>query len=195
MTSPHRAVASPAIAPTPRPRLVLVSPRRTAIGRLPFVIVVGTILVTGLVAVLVLHMFAAQYAFRGTAMQARLNGLTNQVQQEQGAVERDSSPIALQRNAATLGMLPSTVTHIHRTSSGRVIGLATAVAPPVVVAPVTTTTSTKTAKSTKTTTKTTTSTKTGKPANAATATKTVTTTTSGTSGKHHHSHGTQAPQQ
>jgi hypothetical protein len=160
---------------------------------------VGSILVTGLVAVLVLHMFAAQYAFRATALQAHLNGLTNQVQAEQLAVESDSSPTALRNRAAGFGMLPATVSNVHLKSNGRAVETLTAQAPPVVVAPVTTTptASPKATKSTKTgtTAKAGTTAKSGTAGKTGTATRTGTTTTSGTSGKHHHSHGTQAPQQ
>jgi hypothetical protein len=118
------------------------------------------------------------------------------------AVESDSSPTALRHGAAALGMMPATVSNVHLNRNGRPVETLTAQAPPVVVAPVTTTptASTKPVKSTKTG-KPTTSTKSGTAAKAGTtgktgtAAQTGTTGTSGTSGKHHHPHGTQAPQQ
>jgi hypothetical protein len=161
----------------PRPRLVLVSRRRTTAGRLPFAILVGGVLVMGLIGVLLLHMVAAQDGFRATALTQRLNALTIQEQALRQAVELDSSPSKLRQNAANLGMVPTSVGSYRQLNDGRAIGTQTPVyvappAPPV----------TKTAKSTKTT-------KTIKPTTAATTptktvttTKTTTTTTAGKAG-------------
>jgi hypothetical protein len=98
---------------------------------LPFVIVVGAVLVGGLVSVLLLHTLAAQYAFRITGMQSRLTTLTDEAQQQSQVVAADSSPIALQHRAAALGMVPTSITAFHR----RVDGRAVAVQTPVYVAP------------------------------------------------------------
>lgn len=221
--APLRQAAPARPLPTPRsqpahhrPRLVLVSQRRSPVGRLPFIMLVGTILVVGLVAVLVLHMFAAQYSFRAAALQQRLTALTNQKQQMQQVVDRDSSPTALQGLAAADGMLASTLSGIHRTRDGRVVGLLTPVYPPAPVVPATKTTSagkstgksvatskagskagakatsTSTGKAGSTAKAGTTST-TGAATTSGTTTKSGTTSKSGTSGKHHHSHGGGTP--
>lgn len=120
-----------------KPRLVLVAPQRTTAGRLPFLILVGTVLAGGLVAVLLLHMMAAQDAFRVTGLQQRLAILTDQEQQEAQLVAADSSPTALQARAVALGMVPTTITKFHRRAGGRAVGVQTPVyvPPPVVASP------------------------------------------------------------
>jgi hypothetical protein len=99
---------------------------------LPFVILVGSVLVGGLVAVLLLHMAAAQDAFRITGLQQRLASLTDQEQQESQLVAADSAPSALQARAVALGMEPTKITSFHRRPDGRALGVATPyyVAPP-----------------------------------------------------------------
>jgi hypothetical protein len=136
-------------ASLPRPRLVLVAPHRTTAGRLPFLIVVGTVLVGGLVAVLLLHMVAAQDAFRVTGLQQRLAVLTDTEQQEAQLVAADSSPTALQARAVALGMVPSAITKFHRRAGGRAVAVQSPVyvpppAPPVSPKPSTKATATTT---------------------------------------------------
>lgn len=123
---------APRARPTlPRPRLVLVSAHRSTAGRVPFLIVVGALMVSGLVSVLMLHTVAAQDAFRVTDLQQRLATLSDQEQQEAQLVADDSSPTALATRAAALGMVPTTVTKFRRLPNGRTIG----VQKPVYVAP------------------------------------------------------------
>jgi hypothetical protein len=145
MTAP--AVRLPARVPAPRtvpatrkpaaarPRLVLVSSRRQAAGRLPFLIVIGAVLVSGLVGVLFLHMLAAQDAYRATALQDRLATLNDQAQQLTNLVEADSSPHALQQRAARLGMVPTAISNFHRLHDGRAVGVQKPVLPPPPPAP------------------------------------------------------------
>jgi hypothetical protein len=115
----------------PRPRLVVVAPQRTTAGRLPFLILVGAVLVSGLVGVLLLHTIAAQDAFRVNSLQQRLATLTDQEQQEAQLVAADSSPSALESRAAALGMEPTIITAFHRRSDGRAVGIQN----PVYIAP------------------------------------------------------------
>jgi type II secretory pathway pseudopilin PulG len=122
---------------------VLVPSGRSSAGRLPFLIVVGAVLVVGLVAVLMLHMLAAQDAFRANNLQQRLALLTDQQQQVASAVEADSSPQTLRERAAALGMVPATVTGLHRLRDGRAVGQQTPVYTPPPAPPATTTTTTK----------------------------------------------------
>jgi type II secretory pathway pseudopilin PulG len=144
--APVRGPARPAPATAaPRPRLVLVSQRRSSAGRLPFFIVVGVIMVGGLIGVLLLHMMAAQDAFRATALQQRLQTLTDQEQQLSRAVDADSAPAALRRRAVALGMLPTTVTSIRQLRDGRAVGVRTAITPSPPPAPPATKTTTTTA--------------------------------------------------
>jgi cell division protein FtsB len=127
---------------SPRPRLVLVSQRGTTAGRLPFLVLIGALLIIGLVSVLLLHMFAAQDAFRATALQDQLNTLTASQQQLERTVELDSAPAALRARAAALGMVPTQVVAYHHLKDGRAIGVEEPIIAPV--APVTTTASTAT---------------------------------------------------
>jgi hypothetical protein len=124
--------SSPRKATTlPRPRLVVMAPQRTTAGRLPFVILVGAVLISGLVGVLLLHTIAAQDAFRVTSLQQRLATLTDQEQQAAELVAADSSPTALEARAVALGMEPTALTAFHRRSDGRAVGVQS----PVYVAP------------------------------------------------------------
>jgi hypothetical protein len=133
--APIRTAPNPKPAALARPRLVLVAPHRTTAGRLPFLILVGAVLTGGLVAVLMLHMVAAQDAFRVTGLQQRLATLTDAEQQEAQAVAADSSPAALQARAVALGMEPTAITKFRRRPDGRAVGLQTPyyVPPPVTV--------------------------------------------------------------
>jgi hypothetical protein len=143
-TTVERPVPGPSRLPSVRPRLVLVSSRRTTAGRLPFLIVVGGVLVLGLVAVLLLHTLAAQDAFRANAMQQRLSALTDRQQQLAGVVDADSAPGALRARAAGLGMVPTAVDSYRRLHDGRTVGVQTpAYVPPP--APIVTHSSTPTA--------------------------------------------------
>jgi hypothetical protein len=124
-------VARAPVTPSPRPRLVPVVPARPSAGRLPFLVLVGALMVVGLVSVLLLHTVAAQYAFRITAQQQRLASLTDEEQQEAQLVAADSSPVALHARAIALGMVPSALTHLRPRAGGRAVGRAVPVyAPP-----------------------------------------------------------------
>lgn len=122
-TAPSRTTA--ASKPASRPRLVLISQRRITAGRLPFMILIGGILSIGLVSVLLLHMLAAQDAYRANTLQQRLQALTDQEQQLATAVDADASPSALRSRALALGMRPTTVTSLRPLKDGRAIGVQT----------------------------------------------------------------------
>ena len=165
-----------------RPRLVLVSQRKTTAGRLPFVILLGAVMVSGLVGVLLLHMFAAQDAFRVNTLQTHETALLEQEQQLAGVVDADSSPAALRAHAAALGMVATDVTKFHKLKDGRAIGVQAPVyVPPPVVAKATTTT-TKTAGS-KTTSKA--AAKTGPTATTGSSAKSTSSKSTGTSSASH----------
>jgi hypothetical protein len=134
----RRPTAAPPPAPTPDhtppaappPRLVVVSPRRSTASRLPFLILVGAIMVVGLVGVLLLHMLAAQDAYRASHLQNRLTNLTDAEQRLSRIVESDSAPAALRQRAKTLGMVPATISGFHKLRDGRTVGLQAPVQPP-----------------------------------------------------------------
>jgi type II secretory pathway pseudopilin PulG len=117
----RRALPRPASAGRSRPRLVLVAPAHR-VGRTPFLLLVGALLVVGLLMLVLLHTLAAQDAFRQTSLAQQLANLTDTEQQLQQQVEQDAAPAALQREARALGMVPSAVTSYRRLPDGRVIG-------------------------------------------------------------------------
>jgi hypothetical protein len=119
-----------------RPRLVLVAPNRSTAGRLPFALLIGAVLVTGLLTLLMLHTLAAQDGFTVTKLQDRQKALIDQEQSLEQTVQSDSSPASLRARATALGMVPSVVNSYHRMRDGRAIGLETPVIP--APAPVTT---------------------------------------------------------
>jgi hypothetical protein len=90
---------------------------------------------------LMLHTVAAQDGFTVIALQNRLSALDDQVQAQQQVVDAASAPGALQTRAAALGMVPTTLSHLHARSGGRAVGkLVPNYVPPVVsVAPSATT--------------------------------------------------------
>jgi hypothetical protein len=100
----------------------LVAGHRTTAGRLPFLIVVGVVLVGGLVTMLMLHTIAAQDGFRVLSLQNRLAILDDQVQAQQQVVDAASAPGALQARAVALGMVPTTLSHLHARTGGRAVG-------------------------------------------------------------------------
>jgi hypothetical protein len=129
------AQAAPAAPATrTRPRLVLVAPARSVAGRLPFVILIGAVLVSGLLVLLMLHTLAAQDGFKVSALQRQLSTLTDTEQGLQLQVQGDSAPGALRARAGALGMVPSTVSSYRKLHGGRAIGLQQPViAPPPTV--------------------------------------------------------------
>jgi hypothetical protein len=109
---------------------VVVSPRRSPASRLPFLILVGAIMVAGLVGVLLLHMLAAQDAYRANHLQQRLTTLTDHEQRLSRIVDADSAPAALRQRAKALGMVPATISGFHKLRDGRTVGLQAPVQPP-----------------------------------------------------------------
>jgi hypothetical protein len=100
---------------------------------LPFLIVVGVVLVGGLVTMLMLHTIAAQDGFTVISLQSRLASLDDQVQAQQQVVDAASAPSALRARAAALGMVPTTLSHLRARTGGRAVGqLVPNYVPPVV---------------------------------------------------------------
>src|SRR5436305_11907571 len=81
-----------------RPRLIVLASPRSA-GKGPFVVLVGSLLLAGLMSLLMLHTLAAQDSFRQTSLQQRLASLTDSEQRIQQQVQQDSAPSALRARA------------------------------------------------------------------------------------------------
>ena len=122
-----------------RAGLRLVATRPLTIGRLPFALLVGGILATGLVALLLLHTLAAQDAFRLQAMQRQQAALSDVEQELALAQQQAEAPATLAARARALGMVPTgSIAFVKARKHGKVVGVVRpAVAPvaPVVPAP------------------------------------------------------------
>jgi hypothetical protein len=162
-------------------------------GRVPFAVLVGAILLSGLMGLLLVHTLAAQESFRVHDLTQRLATLQDEEQQLAVANQQASTPTALRVEAEDLGMRPSTIGDYRTAKDGRVIGTLTAVpvaAPAPIVSP-----STKTGKGhhhhaatgNAGTAKSGTSTKTDKPAKHATS-KHATAGKTGTTSSGHQAH-------
>lgn len=176
-----------------RPRLVIVAAPARRAGRVPFAILIGAILVTGLVTLLMLHTMAAQDGFKVSALQEQQKSLNDQLQSLEQTVQADAAPSTLREKAAALGMLPSVVNSYRHLPDGRVVGLETPVYP---VVPVVTTPDSTTKKPAATDQSNANQANTGQTAAGTAATTTGTaattggTTTSAKAGKHHAGTGT-----
>ncbi|MBV9292354.1 MAG: hypothetical protein JO222_07885 [Frankiales bacterium] len=122
-----------------RPTLRLVTPRRLVVGRLPFAILVGSLLTLGLLGLLMLHTLAAQDAFRLQRLQHAQAALSDTEQQLALANQQLSAPASLARRARALGMVPGgAIAFVKVGHHGRIIGVAHAAAPAPPPAPPTT---------------------------------------------------------
>lgn len=128
-----RAAAQPAPVHT-RPALRLIPGRAAIAGRVPFAILVGTILGSGLIALLLLHTMAAQDAFRLHDLQRQAAALHDTQQQLAVSTQQLESPATLAARARQLGMVPTGSISFVRLRSGRLVGVAKAAAP-LTVAP------------------------------------------------------------
>ena len=128
-TSPARPL--PGARPAPGSRLRLVPPLQTGAPRAPFVVLVGTLLVGGLVGLLVLHTALAEDSFRLHDLKTRSALLTDREQALEQQVAAAASPKTLAAKAEALGMVHSENPAFIRLSDGRVLGKPKAgVAPP-----------------------------------------------------------------
>ena len=181
MTTALARTATPVRNPAPRPAakatprkaapLKLVPSARSTAARTPFVVVVVTLLVGGLLGLLLLNMIVAQGSFQlhalakqGKALDLREQELTNRVQALQ-------APGVLAQRATALGMVPGGPPAFLQLPSGKVLGqpmAGVAPAPKVTATPRTQASSTPTSKPT--------AKPTGKPAGATSAKPTGATT-------------------
>ena len=119
-----------------RPPLRLVATRPLTVSRLPFAVLVGTILAAGLVGLLLLHTMAAQDAFRLESLQQKSAELSDAEQQLMVAEQQREAPSALARRARALGMVPTgSIAFVKLHHHGKIVGVVNAVPPPPPPAP------------------------------------------------------------
>ena len=106
-----------------RPHLQIVSPLRPErASRGMFAVVVGGVLVLGMVAILLINTTLAQGAFTISELQARQAGLAQQEQALAEDVAAASVPRALEKQARSMGMVPSENPVFLQVPSGRILG-------------------------------------------------------------------------
>jgi len=132
VAAPARAPGgAPGVRPAPGSRLRLVPPLHTGAPRAPFVVLVGTLLVGGLVGLLVLHTALAEDSFRLHDLRTRSALLTDREQALEQQVAESAAPKTLAVKAEALGMVRSENPAFIRLSDGKVLGKPKAgVAPP-----------------------------------------------------------------
>lgn len=137
VAAPARLNRRPRPQSTPvRPSLRLVAARPLAVGRLPFALLVGGILASGLVVLLMLHTLAAQDAFRLHDLQSRQADLTDVQQELSLAVQQQESPRALAARARALGMVPTgSIAFVEVRKRGKIVGVVEPAPPPAPPAP------------------------------------------------------------
>ena len=121
---------SPASSPIPRPRLRLVTRPARRLARIPFALLVATLLGVGLVGLLLLNTVIAEHSFRLHALQQRTAVLTLQEQQLQREIDALEAPGALAKRATELGMVPAGNPAFIRLSDGKILGVPTPAAAP-----------------------------------------------------------------
>ncbi|MCW2598368.1 MAG: hypothetical protein JWM02_197 [Frankiales bacterium] len=125
--------------PTPVPKrsssLRLVPQRRSSAARAPFLVVVVTLLVGGLLGLLLLNTLVAQDSFTLHDLGKQATSLSRQEQELARQVQALQAPAALASRATALGMVPGGPPAFLRLSDGKVLGQPTAGVAPV--APVT----------------------------------------------------------
>lgn len=89
------------------PALRTVPDRVAATGRVPFVLLVVSMLVAGLVAVLLLNVALAQDSYRLHQLKKDTSKLAEQRRSLQEQVAMESAPAALARKAEAQGMVPA----------------------------------------------------------------------------------------
>lgn len=153
-TAAARTVALPQRAPATKPArtaapLKLVPSARSSAAKTPFVVVVVTLLVGGLLGLLLLNMVVAQGSFELHALAKQGKALDQREQDLAGRVQALQAPGVLAQRATSLGMVPGGPPAFLQLPSGKVLGQPTAGVAPVVPTPAssaasgTTTTATK----------------------------------------------------
>jgi len=105
-----------------RARLTVVVPRRTRAPRVPFMILVGVVLLGGVVGLLLFNTSMQQASFRATALQTRADELHAQEQSLQMELDKLRDPQRVALRAKELGMVPMANPAFLRLSDGKVLG-------------------------------------------------------------------------
>ncbi len=119
--APRPRTARPAARPTSLP-LRLVAPVRSRARRAPFVVVVLTVLGTGLVGLILLSTVLQSQAFEISRLDAQAAALEAEEQALQAEVDALQTPAAVAQRAVRLGMVPNANPVFLRPSDGEVIG-------------------------------------------------------------------------
>jgi hypothetical protein len=138
-----------------RTPLRLVQPRRSSAAKAPFVIVLVSLLVGGLLGLLLLNTLVAKESFALHDLSTQSKALTQQEQDLARQVQALQAPANLAGRATKLGMVPGGPPAFLRLSDGKVLGKPQAGVLPVVpkaVVPATTTAGTATTPATASTT-------------------------------------------
>jgi hypothetical protein len=137
----------PQAAPKKAGSLRLVPQGRSSAAKAPFVVVLVSLLVGGLLGLLLLNTLVAQGSFRLHDLSTKGKALEQRQQDLQRQVQALQAPGELAHRAAVLGMVPGNAPAFLRLSDGKVLGVATAGAAPGLPAaptsPAATTTATK----------------------------------------------------
>ena len=107
-----------------RPRLTSISRTVTTLRRLPFILILASLLAVGMVGYLVLSTKLQQQAFEMRALQSEAAALGYQQAYLQGQVEKVATAPELARRAAELGMRPNPYSSFVVLETGEVRGVA-----------------------------------------------------------------------
>lgn len=145
MTTHAVPLRSPSTTPKPEPKrsspLRLVPQRRSNAAKTPFLVVVVTILVGGLLGLLLLNTLVAQDSFALHDLASQARELEQREQDLGKQVQAHQAPAALAARAAALGMFPGGPPAFLQLPSGKVLGQAMpGVAPVAPAAPASSTT-------------------------------------------------------
>ncbi|GGF37990.1 hypothetical protein GCM10011519_09420 [Marmoricola endophyticus] len=133
-TSSARAPRRPASRPQPRPqarpqartprrpRLAVVPERIARRSRVPFLGLVGLVLVLGVGGLLLFNTWMQQSAFTATRLQDRADDLENRQQSLSMALEKKNDPQELAVRARGLGLVPAVNPAFVRLGDGKVLG-------------------------------------------------------------------------
>jgi hypothetical protein len=114
------------ISSLPRPRLTVVAKAANKAPRIPFVVLVVTLLVGGLVGLLLLNTALQRGAYATTALRDQAAALEQRHEQLEVEVDAMAEPQRLARRAQQLGMVADASPGFLQLSTGRIVGDPTA---------------------------------------------------------------------
>jgi hypothetical protein len=123
--SSARARALRPIGSLPRPRLTIVSTAGSRAPRVPFVVVVVTLLALGLVGLLLLNTSMERGTYTAGALRTQAADLAQRQQQLQMQVAALADPQRISHRAQVLGMVQNPTPAFLVLGSGKVLGVAT----------------------------------------------------------------------